>query len=555
MSTTSERRLEGADGGADPARPGPPGDVRLPRLGAVGMLRWAWRQLTSMRTALLLLLLLAVAAVPGSVFPQRRINPGRVQQYLADHPSSGAWLDRLGFFDVYSSVWFSAIYLLLFVSLIGCVLPRTRAHLRALRSAPPRTPRRLERLPEHTTVPASGPPAAVLDDLAGTLRRRHYRIARHDDASVSAERGYLAESGNLAFHLALVALLVAVAAGSLFGYSGQVLVVEGQSFSNAVPYYDSFTPGPRVDTGSLSPFSFTLERMRVRFDAQDGGSQFGAPRLFDADLTVRDAPGLAAHRVTVSPNNPLDVGGVRAFLVGNGYAPHLTVRGGDRRIAFSGAVPFLPNGPNYKSLGVVKVPYATPRQIGITGFLLPTFGGFDPRQGPVSAFPDAVDPRLALGVFVSPPGQDAMSTNGVPTSVYALDVSRLTPLRSADGQQLRLLMAPGSTVMLPDGAGTVTFDGLRRYAALDIRYDPSKGWVLGAALVALAGVTTSLFVRRRRVWVRVVQDGEGRTVVEAAGLSRGDDAGLEAEVREVLATVQAPAADQDGRWVRRVEQE
>src|ERR671933_2065274 len=112
--TTSAAPVETAEA----APPGPPEEPTLPPLGAVGWARWAWRQLTSMRTALLLLLLLAVAAVPGSVFPQRRINAGQVQQYLADHPGYGRWLDRLGFFDVYSSIWFSAIYLLLFVSLV-----------------------------------------------------------------------------------------------------------------------------------------------------------------------------------------------------------------------------------------------------------------------------------------------------------------------------------------------------------------------------------------------------------------------------------------------------
>ncbi len=94
----------------------------MPRLGAAGWARWAWRQLTSMRTALLLLLLLAVVAIPGSVLPQRRIDPVRVQSYLAAHPVAGPWLDRLGGFDVYASVWFSAIYLLLFVSLLGLSL-------------------------------------------------------------------------------------------------------------------------------------------------------------------------------------------------------------------------------------------------------------------------------------------------------------------------------------------------------------------------------------------------------------------------------------------------
>jgi cytochrome c biogenesis protein len=542
MSTTEPAERPAEEG--EDARPGPPPEVTLPAIGTVGLLRWAWRQLTSMRTALLLLLLLAVAAVPGSVFPQRRINPGQVQQYIDEHAGYAGLLDRLGFFDVYSSVWFSAIYLLLFVSLVGCVLPRSRVHVRALRAAPPRTPRRLERLPGHQRVVVDAPAQETLDALARALRARRYRVARYDDVSVSAvsvaaERGYLAETGNLVFHVALLALLAGVAVGSLFGYSGQVLVVEGQSFSNAVPYYDSFAAGPRVDRGALSPFSLTLDRMRVRFEDQEadaGSSQFGAPRQFDADVTVTAAPGDAPRQVTVSPNNPLDVGGVRAFLVGNGYAPHLTIKGGDGKVAFSGAVPFLDTGANYKSVGVVKVPYAQPRQIAVTGFFLPTYY-LDPQQGPSSLFPDSLDPKLAVTVYVSSPGEDGLTTGGAPTSVYALDTSRLTQLTKPDGDPLNLRIDPGATVKLPDGAGEVTFDGLRRYAVLDVRHDPSKVWVLAAALAALAGVTASLFVKRRRLWVRVSADGERRTVVEAAGLSRGEDAGLKDEVAAVLATV------------------
>src|SRR3954451_15128793 len=325
-TTTAVGGTSAADDAEVPAPPGPAPEVALPRLGAVGWVRWAWRQLTSMRTALLLLLLLAVAAVPGSVFPQRRINPGRVEEYLADHTGYGLWLDLLGFFDVYSSIWFSAIYLLLFVSLVGCVLPRSRVHLRALRAAPPRTPRRLERLPAHTRVGVDTPADDVLEALASTLRRRRSRVARHDGASVSAERGYLSETGNLVFHLALLALFVAVAVGSMVGYSGQVLVVEKTSFANSVASYDSFEAGPRVDRGNLAPLAFTLDDLRVRFEAQAGGTQFGAPREFDADLTVRDEPDAPPRRVTISPNNPLDSGGVRVFLLGNGYAPVLTVR-------------------------------------------------------------------------------------------------------------------------------------------------------------------------------------------------------------------------------------
>ncbi|MGN6611240.1 MAG: cytochrome c biogenesis protein ResB, partial [Angustibacter sp.] len=174
-----------------------------PKLGLVGTLRFAWRQLTSMRTALFLLLLLAVAAVPGSVLPQRGVDASKVSAYLKEHPSSGPWIDRLGGFDVYSSVWFSAIYLLLFISLVGCVLPRTRVHLRALRARPPRAPSRLSRLPAYRSQAVAMAPEDALAHLRDSLRRKRFRVDA-GDGYLSAERGYLRETGNLAFHLSLV---------------------------------------------------------------------------------------------------------------------------------------------------------------------------------------------------------------------------------------------------------------------------------------------------------------------------------------------------------------
>ncbi len=202
-------------------------DVDLPALGLTGTLRFIWTQLTSMRTALLLLLLLVVAAVPGSLFPQRPAGPAIVQDYIDDNPILGQWLDRFQMFDVYSSVWFSAIYLLLFVSLIGCVAPRAVKHYRALRSAPPRTPRRLSRLPEYGRVAleSSGPaPAEAVEQAAKYLRKRGYRVEVREEpdggASVGAERGYVREIGNIVFHLSLIEVLVFMATGSLLSYRG-----------------------------------------------------------------------------------------------------------------------------------------------------------------------------------------------------------------------------------------------------------------------------------------------------------------------------------------------
>src|SRR3546814_2676730 len=98
-----------------------------------------------MRTALILLLFLAIAAVPGSLFPQRSADPTGVIQWERDNPDVFLLAVAVGLFDVYPSPWIYALYLLTFIFLIGCVIPRAKHHYTALRSRPPCTPARLWR--------------------------------------------------------------------------------------------------------------------------------------------------------------------------------------------------------------------------------------------------------------------------------------------------------------------------------------------------------------------------------------------------------------------------
>ncbi|GAA3818510.1 cytochrome c biogenesis protein ResB [Cellulomonas soli] len=532
--------------GEGTSAPGTP--PTLPQLGFVGWLRWTWRQLTSMRVALLLLMLLAVAAVPGTLFPQRAQDQAKVADYLSTHAATGPWLDRLGFFDVYASAWFSAIYLLLFVSLVGCILPRTRVHWRALRGRPPRTPRRLDRFPAQTVAESDAPARQVVEDAAAVLRRGRrwlpfwplYRADVRDEGegtwSVTAERGYLRETGNLVFHLALVGLLVSVATGQLLHYRGQVLVVQGRGFANAVTDYDTFEQGTAFDPASLVPFTLRLDDFESVFDADTLQS-----RDFTAHVTLTE-PGQEPQAETIKVNHPLTAGGAKVYLQGNGYAPDVTVRDAAGEVAFAGPVPFLPQDEVYTSRGVVKVPDVSgdQEQIGLVGYLLPTAqqigdGIYRSRD------PQPTDPLLVLSVWSGNLGLDT----GVPQNVYELDESRMTQAVDGEGKAITLYVRPGETVELPDGLGTVTFEDLPRFVALDLRYDPALAFVLVFALAAFAGVAASLFAPRRRVWVRATPaggEGAGRTVVSAAGLARGDDIGLGAEVDRVLAATLGTAA-------------
>ncbi|MCJ1709988.1 cytochrome c biogenesis protein ResB [Clavibacter michiganensis subsp. phaseoli] len=503
--------------------------IAQPKLGFVGTLRWFWRQLTSMRTALFLLLLLAFAAIPGSLVPQRSSDPNGVTQFRTDNPDLYPVLDKLQVFDTYSSVWFSSIYLLLFISLIGCVVPRAKHHFDALRQAPPKTPARLSRLAGYTTRTTTADPVDAIRQARALLKRQRYRTVLVDDASaaggvlsVSAERGYLRETGNLVFHSALVGILITVGIGGGFGYSGQKVLVEGQSFVNTLSTFDSFNPGRFFDDSALTPYRVKLDALHVQYE-QENPNAIGQPLDFTADVTA-DVPGGQPQQREVKVNDPLAIGGTDMYLLGNGYAPHVTVRDPDGNSVYSADVPFLPQDAKLTSLGVVKVPDGLREQVGMLGFFYPTQGA---EKAPFfSSYPDLDNPLLTLNVYTGDLGIDG----GVPTSVYTLDVNDLTQLTGGKTGVQSIELAPGQTADLPDGLGTVSLDSVPRFVSFDVHHDPTQRWVLLFAILVLGGLLTSLFVPRRRVWVKAVPQADGSTTLEYAGLARGEDPTLEAAV-------------------------
>ena len=199
--------------------------------GVTDWLKWAWRQLTSMRIALVLLFLLALASVPGSILPQEGNNPAGVTQYFESHKTLAPLLNHVGLFNVFAAPWFAATYLLLFASLVGCVVPRTFRLAGSARTLPPRAPRNLARLPRSAEYATALAPGQAVEVAAGLLSGHGFRLRRPADANpgaaspgtaspaepsghwISAEKGYLREVGNLLFHLALLGILVSVALG------------------------------------------------------------------------------------------------------------------------------------------------------------------------------------------------------------------------------------------------------------------------------------------------------------------------------------------------------
>lgn len=518
--------------------------ANLPAMGVIGWARWFWRQLTSMRVALILLFLLSLGAIPGSLIPQNSVDELKVQTFKDAHTVVTPIYEKLQFFDVYSSVWFSAIYILLFVSLIGCIVPRTATFVGQLRSRPPGAPKRLTRLPAYTTWRTEAEPEKVHEAALAIVRKRRYRAHLTGDA-VAAEKGYLREAGNLIFHIALIVMLVAFAWGQLFKYEGAKLVVEGDGFSNTTTQYDNFKSGSLYDDDELTPFSFTLDDFIGTYERK--GPQIGTPRTYEARVTFSDGAYGKPQKKVIKVNEPLVVHGTKVYLNAHGYAPVISVKDGRGKEIFKAAVPLLPLDNNVTSSGAIKVldgyrdKNGKTEQLGFQAFFVPTFAG-NGKGTMFSQFPAADFPVLALNGFHGSIGVDS----GIAQNVYQLDTSKMKEFKTADGKQLKQRLLVGETMKLPDGAGSITFEGLQEWASFQISEQPASGWALTGAVAAIAGLAGSLFIQRRRVWIRAVRGADGVTVVEMAGLGRSESAKLPEELADLAVTLNAEAPTAPG---------
>ncbi|MFZ3568881.1 cytochrome c biogenesis protein ResB [Streptomyces sp. BH097] len=516
----------------------------LPKLGVIGWVRWFWRQLTSMRVALILLFLLSLGAIPGSLIPQQGTDPTKVEDFRKAHDMLAPVYDKIGFFHVYSSVWFSAIYLLLFVSLIGCIVPRTWQFVGQLRGRPPGAPKRLTRLPAYATWRTEAGPEQVRAAALAMMKKRRFR-AHVTGTAVAAEKGYLREVGNLVFHIALIVMLVSFAWGQLFKFEGGKLVTEGDGFANTLTQYDDFKSGNLFDSDhDLSPFSFTLDKFTATYERT--GPEKGTPRTFRANVSYTEGSGDKTKQAKIESNHPLDIDGTKIFLNGHGYAVPVTVRDGKGKVVSKQTVPMLPIDSNISSQGAIKVmdgyknAKGKKEQLGFAAWFVPTFAGAG-KGTMLSQFPALDFPVLALNATHGDLGVDA----GLPQNVYQLDTSHMKPFKDSKGKALKQRLLPGETMKLPNGAGSITFDkDIKEWVTFQISHQPGDTWALGGAIAAIGGLAGSLFIQRRRVWVRAVEGPDGVTVVEMAGLGRSESAKLPEELGSLVEQLhsEAPSA-------------
>jgi cytochrome c biogenesis protein len=328
--------------------------------------------------------------------------------------------------------------------------------------------------------------------------------------------------------LGLVGILIGLAAGTGYKYSGQRIIIEGQTFTNQLTSYDFFNPGRFFAEESLEPYSLTLDEFvpEYEFDVTSGVAN---ALDFTAHLIVTEEG--SSREAQVKVNEPLDIQGTSVYLLGNGFAPWVTVRSPAGDVVFSQPVPFLPQDSNLTSIGVVKLPDGLKSQTGLIGFLYPSAVAL-PSGALTSVYPEPDQPVLTFNVFEG----DLGLNEGIPRNVYSLDTESLTQVTGGDTGEDSIILGLGESQELPGGRGSIEFTSLPRFISVDIHRDPTQLPVALSSAVILGGLVVSLFVTRRRAWIRVHEaDETGLVRVEFAALARGDDPGLEAELERLVA--------------------
>ncbi|MFY9586430.1 MAG: cytochrome c biogenesis protein ResB [Actinomycetota bacterium] len=485
----------------------PPATPPPPRLTPWRVVREAWRRLRTMRTALILLFTLAAGASVGSLIPQRPANELRVAEWMRDHSSWVPLANRFGLFDVYGSWWFTAIYVLLLVSVVGCIVPRYRAMFRQIRSRP-RTGGPLDGFPQYHENIVDAPPDAVLADAERVLRRGRFRLVRAN-GTIAGEKGHLREAGSIIFHTAFLILLLGIVLGKGFGFTGQVAVVEGDRFTDTNVSYDQLHEG-RFFGDRHRGFSVQLDDFAVRYQPNGVPKEFASyVRLYDDDKLVR--------RTRIRVNEPLVYRGVNVFQLAWGWAPRVVVSQ-NGKVLSDAPVIVLEDRRSGAWRGVVKVPQTKPAQLGIELYF---YNDLDVAQNdiPFNRTPLPRRPVIFFQTFRGDLGLDR------PQSVYALDK---TALAQGDVGGVPV----GGTVDAGDGI-TVSFPDLRQYSVFQVGSDPGTPFMLAAAVLILVGLIPALYSSRRRVWVRAIPDAAGSRV-EVAGQALQRKGAFEEEFKQIV---------------------
>lgn len=423
-----------------------------------------WHLFVSMRTGLALMLGIAGLILFGAVIVQApaglQADPGAYAAWLDGlRPKYGGWtavLDALGLFNVFNSLLFRGLVVLLATSILACSINRAPKLWR--QAVHPRTvanPAFFEHVRLAGSVDVPGAPEQALATLEGALARRHFRTIvspAGNAVAIYADRFRWAPFGTVIAHLSLIVIM----AGALLGAAG----FRNEGFAVAV--------GSTVEVG----YGTNLSILATSFT--DSYYENGSPADYASHLIVYENGQQVAEQ-TIRVNDPLRYGDVKVFQSFFGPAADVVVRDTTGATLFEDGVPLLWSSKDgSKMVGEFSIPTEdlTVYVIGVASGRVDA--GIKPGQMQLEIF-QGDNRQTALGIEVVDPGK--------PVTVAGLEL---------------------------------TFVRERQYTGLIVARDPGGPLVWLGALLLVLGVTLVFFFPARRIWARVSSTASGSRIQVAA---------------------------------------
>jgi cytochrome c biogenesis protein len=425
---------------------------------------------------------------------------------------------RTGLFDVFGSWWFTFLTALLFTSLVACLLPRTRGHVRAMRARPLQA-REIDGFRHHRVVRVAASAAEAAEAAGRVLRRRRWRVLRGEGGlALAAEKGLLREAGSLVFHWAFVLLLIGVIVGKGTGYSGRATLPEGEVWADAALNYDPGTlRSGRFSDGNHTGIQIEMIRFENRF--RDSGVAMD----FVSTVELFHPDGSSAGIREVGVNRPVMFEGLRIFQYGFGWAPSVRIERDGEPIADGPIVMGQGTAPEGVSqlampwVGFVKLPSLTP-QMAVRFELWPDSAAYlrSVETGEPQPMVGENAPFMRYWVY-----EGVLSD----PSLASFDTRLMEQVDNG-------VIGAGATEDLAPGV-EMTFTDLPRYSVLQVSRDVGVPVVLGAAILVLLGLLPAMYTSRRRLWVRVRPRDDGAEI-EVGGFALQRKPQFEEEFAKVV---------------------
>lgn len=199
-------------------------------------MRSVWKSFASVRLAVFLIILLALASVIGTLIPQGR----SFEEYAARYGELAGLLVRLQLTRLYSSTWFLTLLFLFAVNTTVCTVSRLGPKLRrAFGPAPATDAASVAAMRFNGRLRLSGPPAPARDRVSKELGSRRYRVkaaAKEDGTVLLARKRRLGWFGSEAVHFGLLVILAGGIVSGLGGRRASLALLEGQTAD--VPHAD-----------------------------------------------------------------------------------------------------------------------------------------------------------------------------------------------------------------------------------------------------------------------------------------------------------------------------